>query len=455
MTQTSTNKRSRAWFTWLIILIILALVAFFVIRSRQAAASKALQALETAQVTRQTLVTSISGTGTVRPEQLETLLWGTSGHVGDEAVKLGQAVKKGQILLSLAETDLPVDILQARIDEAATQESLKNLPDDTNLQRAQLQARISTSQQSLETMQKQLSDLQARVCTSWHLNDLQSLFDEAETTYNQEPTQQNKSKLELARTNLDFCDESVIKVKVADLEAQIQSQQTSIQKDQQDLEKIKDGPDPIVKEKLENQLAIVQKRMQAAAIIAPFDGVVTSIYTQPGSATAPGAKAVQVADLRAYYIDVPVAEVDIPVIMLDQEADLVFDAFFTDTYHGKVTQIDKVGQELAGVVNYNVTITMNDGIDKINPGMTAGVTIITAAKPNVLVVPSAAVKTVEGDSVVYVLVNGAPQAVKVRVGSYSSESVEILEGDLQEGETLVLNPPSNIMQLFTQSRRMR
>jgi HlyD family secretion protein len=455
MTQTSTNKRSRAWLTWLIILIILALVAFFVIRSRQAAASKALQALETAQVTRQTMVTSISGTGTVRPEQLETLLWGTSGHVGDEAVKLGQAVKKGQILLSLAETDLPVDILQARIDEASIQESLKNLPDDTNLQRAQLQARISTSQQSLETMQKQLSDLQARVCTSWHLTDLQSRFDEAESTYNLEPTQQNKSKLDLARTNLDFCDESVIKVKVTDLEAQIQSQQTSIQKDQQDLEKIKDGPDPTVKEKLENQLAIVQKRMQAAEIKAPFDGVVTSIYTQTGSATTPGAKAVQVADLRAYYIDVPVAEVDIPVIMLDQETDLVFDAFFTDTYHGKVTQIDKVGQELAGVVNYNVIITMTDGIDKINPGMTAGVTIITAAKPNVLVVPSAAVKTVEGDSVVYVLINGAPQAVKVRVGAYSSESVEILEGNLQGGETLVLNPPSNIMQLFTQSRRMR
>jgi RND family efflux transporter MFP subunit len=244
-------------------------------------------------------------------------------------------------------------------------------------------------------------------------------------------------------------------VKVTDLEAQIQSQQTSIQKDQQDLEKIKDGPDPTVKEKLENQLAIVQKRMQAAEIKAPFDGVVTSIYTQTGSATTPGAKAVQVADLRAYYIDVPVAEVDIPVIMLDQEADLVFDAFFTDTYHGKVTQIDKVGQELAGVVNYNVIITMTDGIDKINPGMTAGVTIITAAKPNVLVVPSAAVKTVEGDSVVYVLINGAPQAVKVRVGAYSSESVEILEGNLQGGETLVLNPPSNIMQLFTQSRRMR
>ena len=455
MTQSDTKKRSRAWLTWLIILIILALVAFFVVRSRQVAALKAVNALETAQVNRQTMVTSISGTGTVRPEQLETLLWTTSGHVADEAVKLGQEVKKGQILLSLAESDLPVDILQARIDAASIQESLDNLPGDTAVQRAQLQARISTSQQSLETTQKQLSDLQARVCTTWHLADLQSLFDEAESTYKEEPTQQNKSKLDLARNNLDFCDESVIKLKISDLEAQIQSQNTSIQKDQQDLQKIKDGPDPVVKEKLENQLAIAQKRMQAAEIRAPFDGVVTAIYTQSGAAASPTTRAIQVADLRAFYIDVPVAEVDIPVIELGQEADLVFDAFFTDTYHGKVTQIDKVGQEIAGVVNYNVTITMTDGIEKINPGMTAGVTIITAAKPNVLVVPSAAVKTVEGDSVVYVLKNGTPQAEKVRVGAYSSDSVEILEGNLQEGETLVLNPPSNIMQLFTQSRRMR
>ncbi|HSN95507.1 MAG TPA: efflux RND transporter periplasmic adaptor subunit [Anaerolineaceae bacterium] len=455
MTQSDTKKRSRAWLTWLIILIIFALVAFFVVRSRQSAAAKAFAALETANVNRQTMVTSISGTGTVRPEALETMLWTTSGHVADEAVKLGQNVKKGQILLTLAENDLPVDILQARIDAASIQESLDNLPADTTLQRAQLQARISTSQQSLEALQKQLTDLQTRICTSWHLADLQSRFDDAESTYKEEPTQQNKSRLDLARTNLDFCDESVIKQKISDLQSQVESQQTSIQKDQQDLEKIKDGPDPVTKEKLENQLAIAQKRMQAAEIKAPFDGVVTAIYSQPGTATSPNTKAVQVADLSIYYIDVPVAEVDIPVIELGQEADLVFDAFFTDTYHGKVTQIDKVGQEIAGVVNYNVTITMTDGIEKINPGMTAGVTIITAAKPNVLVVPSAAVKTVEGDSVVYVLKNSTPQAVKVRVGAYSSDSVEILEGDLQEGETLVLNPPSNIMQLFTQSRRMR
>lgn len=455
MTQTNPKKHSRAWLTWLIIFIVLASAAFLFIRSRRAAALKALEALETAQVSRQTLVTSISGTGKVRPEQLETLQWTASSHVGEGAVELGQEVKKGQIMLSLAETDLPIDILQARIDAASVEESLKNLPADASLQRAQLQARISSTQLTLDNLKKQLADLQARVCTSWHLADLQSRYDEAKSTYDQEPTQQNKSKMDLARNNLDFCDEAVIKQAIADLEAQIGNQQSSIQKDQEDLQKIKDGPDPVVKERLENQLAIAQKRMQAAEIRAPFDGVVTALYTLPGSVTAPGLKAVQVADLSAFYIDVPVAEVDIPVVALGQEVDLVFDAFFTDTYHGKVTQIDKVGQEQAGVVNYNVTITMTDGIDKINPGMTAGVTIITEAKPNVLVVPSQAVKTVEGKSVVYILKDGTPQTVEVRVGAYSSESVEILEGELQEGETLVLNPPSNIMQLFTQRGRMR
>lgn len=455
MTQTTPKKHTRSWLTWLIIFIILASATFLYIRARRATATKALQALETAQVSRQTLVTSISGTGKVRPEQLETLQWTTNGHVAEGAVEPGQKVKKGQILLSLTEDDLPVDILQARIDAASVEESLKNLPADTDLQRAQLQARISSSQLSLENLQKQLDELQSRVCTSWHLADLQSRFDDAESTYSQEPTQQNKSKLDLARTNLDFCDETVIKQKVTDLEAQIKNQEASIQKDQEDLQKIKDGPDPVVKEKLENQLAIAQKRMQATQIKAPFDGVVTALFTLPGSATMPGQSAVQIADLSAFYIDVPVAEVDIPAVALGQEVDLVFDAFFTDTYHGKVTQIDKVGQEQAGVVNYNVTITFTDGIDKINPGMTAGVTIITEAKPNVLVVPSQAVKTVEGKSVVYVLKNGTPQAVEVRVGAYSSENVEILEGSLQEGDTLVLNPPSNIMQLFTQGRWMR
>ncbi|MEA4812830.1 MAG: efflux RND transporter periplasmic adaptor subunit [Anaerolineaceae bacterium] len=448
-------KTFRRLVTWLVLFLLAAAAVFFFFWNRQQTAQKAMNALETSEVTRQTLITSIGGTGTVRPEQLETLVWASGGHVAEGAVVLDQKVEKGRILMALSEDDLPADIIQARMDYDSIQQSLQNLAADTALQKAQLELRLSSANQSLRQMEANLADLESRVCTAWHLADLQRSYDDSKSLYEREPTQLNKNKMDLAKTNLNFCDENTIKEQTDDLRVQMETQKTNIRKDQADLDKIKNGPDPAARAKLEYQLAISEKRMQSAQLKAPFSGVVTAVYTKPGASVAPGAKAVQVADFAHYYIDVPVAEVDIPAVKLGQQADLVFDAFFNSTYHGKVKEIAKVGIEQAGVVNYNVTIEMSDGLDTIKPGMTAGVTIITDAKPNVLVVPSAAVKTLQGESVVFLLKNGAPQQVKVRVGAYSSENVEILEGDLKEGDTLVLNPPSNIMQLFTQSRRMR
>jgi HlyD family secretion protein len=51
----------------------------------------------------------------------------------------------------------------------------------------------------------------------------------------------------------------------------------------------------------------------------------------------------------------------------------------------------------------------------------------------------------DGDRVVYILREGLPQSVPIRLGVSSETDSEVLEGDLQEGDLIVLNPPAEMI----------
>jgi HlyD family secretion protein len=51
------------------------------------------------------------------------------------------------------------------------------------------------------------------------------------------------------------------------------------------------------------------------------------------------------------------------------------------------------------------------------------------------------VRTLEGERVVYVLRGGTLDPVEIRLGASSEEMSQVLEGELAEGDQIVLNPP--------------
>ena len=172
------------------------------------------------------------------------------------------------------------------------------------------------------------------------------------------------------------------------------------------------------------------------------------MYTNPGDQAKVGAQAIRVSDLTRLFVDVPISEVDIPQVKVGQTADLVFDAYYEQTYTGTVTAVSPVGENRTGVVNYMVTIELEDGLETIKPGMTAGVSIRVEEKQNVFTLPSEAVSTLQGKDVVYVLRDGIPEAVNITIGAYSDNKVEVLKADIQPGELVVLNPPTSILDLM-------
>lgn len=209
-----------------------------------------------------------------------------------------------------------------------------------------------------------------------------------------------------------------------------------------ELERVKEGPDPNDIRAAEARRDAAQATLDMARLTAPFSGMITAVDSKPGDQVSPGTPGFRLDDLSHLLIDVQVSEVDINRIQVGQTVTLTFDAIQDKTYNGQVTEVDLVGNITQGVVDFNVTVELTDADEAVKTGMTAAVNIVVEQLENVLLVPNRAVRASEGQRVVYVLRNGALEAVTITLGASSESFSQVLDGDLQVGDAIVLNPPT-------------
>jgi len=103
--------------------------------------------------------------------------------------------------------------------------------------------------------------------------------------------------------------------------------------------------------------------------------------------------------------------------------------------------VSSVGNDNGGGVDFLVTLQIIDPTVQVRSGMTAAVNIIVSEIKNVLSVPNRAVRLKEGQRIVYVLKDGEIQELEVEFGSSSDIYSEVVAGDIEEGDLIVLNPP--------------
>jgi HlyD family secretion protein len=210
-------------------------------------------------------------------------------------------------------------------------------------------------------------------------------------------------------------------------------------------ESAKDGVDPDDIAAAEARVAAAEATLAQAQITAPFAGTITDVSAQPGDQASPGQIAVRLDDLSRLLVDVDVSEVDINQVVVGQEVSLAFDAVLGKKFRGQVVEVAPVGTIQAGVVNFIVTVEIQEADAEVRPGMTAAVSIVVNEIENTLLVPNRAVRSVEGRRVVYALgPDGALEEVPITLGATSDLYSEVLDGGLRAGDQVVLNPPSEI-----------
>jgi HlyD family secretion protein len=194
----------------------------------------------------------------------------------------------------------------------------------------------------------------------------------------------------------------------------------------------------------EARVAAAQSTLDMAGIIAPFAGTVTQSDSAAGDQVSAGAVAYRIDDLSHLLVDVQVSEVDINTVSIDQDSTLTFDAVLgrSDPYHGKVVKVSQAGDTVQGVVSFTVTVELTDPDEFVKPGMTAAVNIIVEEVKDILLIPNRAVRLVNEERVVYLLVDGQPKSIKVSLGSTDGLNSVLVSGDIKEGDPIILNPPS-------------
>ena len=163
------------------------------------------------------------------------------------------------------------------------------------------------------------------------------------------------------------------------------------------------------------QATLEQANAKAAerTVKAPSSGSIVELNAKVGATVAGGMvmgegdvsggkQCMQIADLSKMKVTVQVGEKDIAKIAVGQSANVTYPAFPDIVSQGTVTAIASVANSDStygggGSVTFNVDILIEAPDSRLKPGMTAEVSVVTEQLDDVVMVPTMALMTEDGE----------------------------------------------------------
>lgn len=443
------------------------------------------------EVRKGALSVSVSGTGNIEASEEVWLTFGSNGRIGKIYVEEGDPVSEGEILaeldtntLELAKAKAEVELTQAEVTlseaqlalnqrELARQTAKFNLSSVLDKKDA-LELALLKAQTDLRTAEHHLDE--TRDIYTWpeievaedDVDDakafLQYVIDrglpEATLAYAQARLDAAEAKLDAMVRSYDTEEVAIAKMqvevaKMAEAQAEnnldkvteeiaLQELQVEIAKNsvEQARESVQLARQSV--ELAEKSLREVQRRLDEATLTAPFAGVIANVIVKEGDMVpSPNVSPMPVIQLVNYdrmELLVEMDEIDIPEVMLNQEAIISVDSLPGVNFEGRVTSIYPTPTVVGGVVLYKTKISLNVPDDSgIKVGMSAIADIVVGETNNVILVPKQAIEEDgQGGTQVSVIVNGKIQKRPVVIGRSDGLYTEILSG-LSEGESVIVN----------------
>ncbi|MFA5742495.1 MAG: efflux RND transporter periplasmic adaptor subunit [Candidatus Paceibacterota bacterium] len=188
------------------------------------------------------------------------------------------------------------------------------------------------------------------------------------------------------------------------------------------------------------QANLLSHQINESTIKSPVKGKIAQVNKKEGEqaqGAAAGQDFIVLIPKEPFQVEINIPEVDIGQVNLEDPCQIDLDAFSDEQFFGKVIKIDPAETVIAGVVYYKTTISLNSEDQKIRPGMTANVIVITESKENVLTVPQRAVFEKAGKKLVRIIEGENLKEVEVQTGLKGVQGeVEIISG-LKEGDKVV------------------
>ncbi|MGZ5473792.1 MAG: efflux RND transporter periplasmic adaptor subunit [Thermoanaerobaculia bacterium] len=203
--------------------------------------------------------------------------------------------------------------------------------------------------------------------------------------------------------------------------------------------------------------------LSRTTIVSPLDGKVVQLNAREGEVVVtgtmnnPGSVIAVIADLSQILVEAEVGETEVVSVSLQQPATIKVDAITDREYHGRVVEIGSsaaVRQGAgAGIRYFKVKVAIDDVDERLRPGMTSQVSIVTNSAPNAVAVPiQSVVERVPGAGAdedddddkpkkkyVFLAVDGKAKQVEVQTGISDATHVVITSG-VKVGDRLITGP---------------
>lgn len=365
---------------------------------------------------KRTLVESVSASGKLYPEKEVKISPDVSGEVVVLKVDEGDSVRKGQLLATINSQTYRSGVSRAQAQLNQTQSNVQN----AKAQRLQFKAQL----------------------------------DQARATYNR---------------NKQLFNEQVISA--SEFETAVASYKSAQANYSASMATIKGNQYGVASARANVNEA--RQQLQRTAIYAPMTGVVSALFVKKGERVVgtmqmSGTEMMRISDMSKMKIDVEVGENDIVKVKLGDSTKVEIEAYGTQVFYGKVSQIKQANAGTAAqaaasindqVTNYTVSVTLdpnsyaelieeNPNASPFRPGMSASVEIFTKQKGNVWTVPINAVTTREDEDAEgsysdiikeYVFIDSSGYAVlrQVKTGLQDNKYVEVLSGLKGKEDVLV------------------
>jgi|GEM_PF-1252575 len=186
-------------------------------------------------------------------------------------------------------------------------------------------------------------------------------------------------------------------------------------------------------------LRSVSRKYSDRVITAPTAGVIVDIYKEEGEFSGIGENIISMIAMGGFEIEIEIPESDIVKVDVGNSCEITLDAFSDDDiFEGNVVATNPTEHIVDGVVYYKAKIIFLKTDERIKPGMTAHVDILTERKENVIVLPSRLVQSKNSHQFVNVLLDdGSIEEKTVEKGIRGFDgNAEILSG-IEVGDLVV------------------
>ncbi|MEW6737958.1 MAG: efflux RND transporter periplasmic adaptor subunit, partial [Acidobacteriota bacterium] len=210
--------------------------------------------------------------------------------------------------------------------------------------------------------------------------NLQARLEQARAQVKVDEVALRRIEIELARSKKLVAAGIIPRQQIEDLELEIESAQARLEKSQRDL-------------------AVVEVDLAYVKIPAPISGTVAAVSIQEGETIAASFTAptfVTIIEDGALELIAMVDETDIGSVKPGNQVVFTTEAYPTREFIGSVQRVAAKATIVSGVVNYEVAIKINNGLELLKPDMTANITIKTL-QHDALVVPNSAIQRVNDE----------------------------------------------------------